>query len=526
MKKRILYTTISLMSLSLIGIIGIQIYWIYTSIELKQTQFDQLVTQSLNEVIVDIENRESIFFLHNQLSNSKFTFDSDSITLDSNDVIWRQGHFSGDSLSIEIENIVGGALSSIKEDLRMSININEEEEINIERKIREVEEALFSDSTIANGKKQSSIYTITNRLGKFVVKMAQEFENRANPLEHFLQQVDLDSIITLKLAGNGIVSPYTYGVLYNAEIIDTYSSPKYQVSKNNYDVSLFKNDITEKPAKLSISFKNKGLFIFKSMWFIIVCSILFTLIILITYASTLHHIIKQKKLSDIKNDFINNMTHEFKTPISTISLAIDSITHSKVIDDQEKINHYAEIIRKENKRMNTQVESVLNTALAERDELQLNKASFHLNDLIVKISERMKLQLEAHHAQLNMNLCRVDLSVFGDEMHLQNALCNLIDNAIKYNTNDPKININTSLRNGFSEIKIIDNGIGMSAETQKRVFDKFYRAQKGDIHTIKGFGIGLSYVKAIIDAHSGTIELKSKPNFGTTIIIRLPLTKK
>tara|TARA_B100000809_G_scaffold261203_1_gene309647 strand:- start:9534 stop:10241 length:708 start_codon:yes stop_codon:yes gene_type:complete len=232
--------------------------------------------------------------------------------------------------------------------------------------------------------------------------------------------------------------------------------------------------------------------------------------------------LKQKKLSEMKNDFINNMTHEFKTPISTISLAIDSITHPKIIKDEQQINHFAAIIRKENLRMNKQVESVLTTALGEKNELEFDQSKIELNAIIQKIPSRMKLQLEAHNTTLNLNLTNEKLVLLADEMHLQNAICNLIDNAIKYNKNIPIITIDTSLINGFCEIKITDNGIGMNNETQKKVFEKFYRVEKGNIHTTKGFGIGLSYVKTIVEAHKGSIALKSNLNKGTIITINIP----
>jgi two-component system phosphate regulon sensor histidine kinase PhoR len=174
--------------------------------------------------------------------------------------------------------------------------------------------------------------------------------------------------------------------------------------------------------------------------------------------------------------------------------------------------------------MNKQVESVLTTALGEKDELEFDKIEIDINELIQKIPARMRLQLEAHNAILNLNLTNDKLMLLADEMHVQNAICNLIDNAIKYNENNPEITIDTNLVNGFCEIKIKDNGIGMNNETQKKVFDKFYRVEKGNIHTVKGFGIGLSYVKTIVDAHKGLISLKSKLKQGTTITINIPAT--
>jgi len=352
--------------------------------------------------------------------------------------------------------------------------------------------------------------------------MVNEFKDIENPIEHLLKDLAIEPVIKNKLADNGITTPFKYAIINDDDIIETFSSDNFEISKENYTVNLFNHNLFENSAQLSLSFKGKNRYILKSMWLMVACSILFTLIILFTFASTIHYMLKQKKLSEMKNDFINNMTHEFKTPISTISLAIDSITHPKVIKDEKQINHFAAIIREENLRMNKQVESVLTTALGEKDELEFDQQKIDLNKLIQKIPSRMKLQLDAHNATLSLNLTTEKLMLLADEMHLQNAICNLIDNSIKYNESNPEITIDTNLVNGYCEIKISDNGIGMSNETQKKVFDKFYRVEKGNIHTAKGFGIGLSYVKTIINAHKGSIALTSKINKGTTITINIP----
>ncbi|MDG1476349.1 MAG: HAMP domain-containing sensor histidine kinase, partial [Vicingaceae bacterium] len=321
---------------------------------------------------------------------------------------------------------------------------------------------------------------------------------------------------------NGITAPFTYAVINDEKVIEAFSSEGFKLSDDNYTVSLFKHNLFDNSAQLALNFPGKNQYILKSMWLMVACSVIFTLIILLTFASTIHYMLKQKKLSEMKNDFINNMTHEFKTPISTISLAVDSITHPKVIKDEAQINHFADVIRKENLRMNKQVESVLTTALGEKNELDFDQTKIDLNSIIQNIPGRMRLQLEAHNATLNLNLSEQKLILLADEMHLQNAICNLIDNAIKYNNNSPVINIDTNLVNGFCEIKISDNGIGMNNEAQKKVFEKFYRVEKGNIHTTKGFGIGLSYVKTIVETHKGSIALKSKLDQGTIITINIP----
>ncbi len=526
MKKGKLYILIALMGVSLIGIIWVQIYWIHNGVQVKEAQFDQLVNDALNHVVTDIEDNESFHFIHKQLASTtnNIKVETDSIKREVKKIkTWKN------KISIDDSNKINNSFNYSFSDegdgneMEMKISVNgETKTIDISNKLEKLKdlgELLDDDSFIVN---HGENFEFSDRFGEIIMKMVKEFKDIDKPIHHLLESIDLDSIVRTNLEDNGITLPYTYGVLHGEELMSQFSSEDFTTSKNTYGVSLFKHNILDKSAQLAITFKGKRHYIMQSMGLMVICSILFTLIILLTFASTLHHMFKQKKLSEMKNDFINNMTHELKTPISTISLAVDSITHPKVIDDKSQINHFADIIRKENTRMNRQIESVLNTALGEKGELEFNKNQLDVNETLQKIQERMKLQLEANKAILNLNLCKEKLNILGDEMHLQNAICNLIDNALKYNENKPEITITTNLVNEFCELSVSDNGIGMSKETQKKVFDKFYRVEKGNIHTVKGFGIGLSYVKTIVDAHKGLISLKSKPNEGTIITINIP----
>lgn len=512
------------MSISLIGIIWVQMYWIHNGVTVKEAQFDQLVNDALNHVVTDIEDNESIDFVHKQLANvtSNVIVETDSLHHNSKKIKkWVKKIAKTDSNTSEGNSFNYEMTSDdSNEGMEMKISVNgNTQTIDIKNNLEKLEHLFDNDSLIVMDEHE---FEFTNRFSNIVIKMAKEFKDIDKPIEHLLKSITIEPIIQSSLADNGINTPFTYAVLHNDEVIPQFSSNGFVVTRNSYKVSLFKHNLFDKSAQLALNFSGKRHYILKSMWLMVTCSILFTLIIILTFASTIHYMLKQKKLSEMKNDFINNMTHEFKTPISTISLAVDSITHPKIIDDKKQINHFADIIRKENLRMNKQVESVLTTALGDKDELEFDKVELNVNELLQNIPARMKLQLDAHKAKMNLNLSQNQLVISGDEMHLQNAICNLIDNAIKYNDNNPEITIDTNLVNGYCEIKISDNGIGMSNETQKKVFDKFYRVQKGNIHTIKGFGIGLSYVKAIVDAHKGSISLKSKLNQGTEITINLP----
>ncbi|HZG26038.1 MAG TPA: HAMP domain-containing sensor histidine kinase [Chitinophagaceae bacterium] len=254
-------------------------------------------------------------------------------------------------------------------------------------------------------------------------------------------------------------------------------------------------------------------------------AVLFTLILLAAFYVTLDALLRQKKLSEIKNDFINNMTHEFKTPLATISLAVDALRNEKVIANREKLTYFSDIIKEENKRMNKQVETILQAALTDRQELQLALRPIHVHQVIHNALDNFNLQLQEKNAKAELHLNAVDDTINADEVHFTNLVSNLFDNAVKYSRENLLIKVSTWSTDKMVSIRIDDNGIGMTKETSKRIFEKFYRAHTGNLHNVKGFGLGLSYVKSVIDAHHGKIKVDSVLNRGTTFIIDLPLAK-
>jgi len=252
-------------------------------------------------------------------------------------------------------------------------------------------------------------------------------------------------------------------------------------------------------------------------------AILFTLIIVSAFYVTVSALLRQKKLSEIKNDFINNMTHEFKTPLATISLAVDALRNEKVVQDREKSEYFTGIIKEENKRMNKQVETILQASLLDRQEQQLNLKPLHAHIIIQEAMENFHLQLEGKGGRAELQLNAKNDLLEADEVHFMNIITNLIDNAVKYSKENLVIRITTHSTTKSLVIRIEDNGIGMSKETQRRIFEKFYRAHTGNLHNVKGFGLGLSYVKTIVDAHQGKIKVDSMVGKGTTFTLELPL---
>lgn len=266
--------------------------------------------------------------------------------------------------------------------------------------------------------------------------------------------------------------------------------------------------------------------VWASLKWALIGAVVFMLIIIAAFYVTIRSLLNQKKLSEIKSDFINNMTHEFKTPLATISLAVDAIRNEKVQADPTKMNYFSSIIKEENIRMNKHVETILQAALMEKQELKLNLSELHVHDVIQYALDNHQLQLQDKEGVVELNLNAGVDTVEADEVHFTNMVSNLIDNAIKYSKDKPLIRITTHSTTRHIVIRVEDNGIGMSKESVKRIFEKFYRAHTGNLHNVKGFGLGMSYVKTVIDAHKGKIKVESTLGKGSAFTLEMPLAKQ
>ncbi|HMU72974.1 MAG TPA: HAMP domain-containing sensor histidine kinase [Ferruginibacter sp.] len=265
--------------------------------------------------------------------------------------------------------------------------------------------------------------------------------------------------------------------------------------------------------------------VWKEMIWFILGAIFFTFIITAAFFITIRTLLKQKKLSEIKSDFINNMTHEFKTPLATISLAVDALKNERVAADPEKSRYFTGIIKEENLRMNKQVETILQAALLDKQEVQLKLKRMDAHDLIASALNNIQLQVEEKQGKLEVHMEAEKDIIMADEVHFTNLINNLLDNAVKYSKENPHIKLSTKNAGNMLKIRIEDNGIGMSKETINRIFEKFYRAHTGNVHNVKGFGLGLSYVKTMVEAHHGTIRAESVLGRGSAFTIIIPLAK-
>ena len=272
---------------------------------------------------------------------------------------------------------------------------------------------------------------------------------------------------------------------------------------------------------------NSKSLVFKELRWRIATAGLFTIIIFAAFFLTVNTMLRQKKLSEIKNDFINNMTHEFKTPLATISLAVDAMRNDKVLSNRDKMGYFSSIIKEENQRMNRQVETILKAALLDKQEVDLMLKPTHVHEIIKEVAGNFQLQLEEKKGKIELELLAENDFIDADEVHFPNLINNLIDNSVKYSKADmpPEIKISTSTIGKNITIRVEDNGIGMSRETIKKIFEKFYRAHTGNIHNVKGFGLGLSYVKTMAKSHHGEIKVESVLGKGSIFTLEFPLRK-
>jgi two-component system phosphate regulon sensor histidine kinase PhoR len=255
-------------------------------------------------------------------------------------------------------------------------------------------------------------------------------------------------------------------------------------------------------------------------------SLLLYLIILATFAMSLFFIIRQKKISEMKSDFLNNMTHEFKTPIATISLAADTITNPKVINDESSIRHFISMIKKENSRMNKKVETILQIASLDKKEIDFKFENISLHNVIERAVETIDILVQQRNGKIHLNLDAINPVIYGDEEHLLNLINNLLDNAIKYSPESPDITVTTKNNEKGIIMSVEDKGIGMSKNVQSRIFERFYRQTAGNVHDVKGFGLGLNYSRAIIEAHRGNVIVASEPGKGSRFDVFLPFNQE
>lgn len=363
----------------------------------------------------------------------------------------------------------------------------------------------------------ANFYALLNeKLKEFMIRLVKEKDPQNVSIQKRLASIDLQNLMTGYFRAYNIRLPFTYEILTKKDILNKVKNKELQ---NFYYVDLFPYDYVKKDYYLGVSFKSVQSVILENMGWLFLASGFCIFGLLFVFVITIWIIMRQQKLSVIKNDFINNMTHEFKTPIATISLATSAITKEKVLNDREQLLHFNAMIKSENDRMNKYVERILEQAKMDRHELHLYKEETDMNKLIQEAVGHFRLQVENAGGKLDCHFDVEDFILYVDQVHMQNVISNLLDNAVKYSLGAPEIEVYTRKEGNDRVIGVSDKGIGISKEAQRKVFKRFYRVPNGNLHNVKGFGLGLSYVKSIVELHNGQIRLVSKKGKGTLVEI-------
>ncbi|HMV14721.1 MAG TPA: HAMP domain-containing sensor histidine kinase [Chitinophagales bacterium] len=497
-KNLILFTSI-LLFLGLFGIGIVQIFWLKGAIKSREQDFDKAVFEAMNDMSIKIEDLSYKPILSKMLQSQKIH------TNEYGEVIIEMSDDNADYESAYAEPPHGEFPSKGKHKKNKAIQPN----------------ALLPMYEDANGVADNSFPLEIDNLQQF---MAQQMTS-LQPITEILDTTKLKEIITAELNSHGIKTKVKYGVTEYAPnnfVLLSKQAPLAELFRTPYSVDLFRRSMFDDNKKLKLIFPDKKKYLYSTMSPMILSSSVFFLMVVAAFFLSFQIIFRQKKLSDMKTDFINNMTHELKTPIATISIASEMLKDNSISASQENRAKYAGIIFDENKRLYNHVEQVLQIARLEKGELQLNFEDRDVHAIITATANRFNLRLEELQGSIALQL-NAEQSIFKiDEMHFTNVINNLIDNAIKYNDKAPLIKINTfNIITGI-QIEVIDNGVGLAKEDQQKVFEKFYRVTKGNVHDTKGFGLGLSYVQSIIDKHSGKVWVESKIKEGSTFIIQLP----
>tara|TARA_Y100000385_G_scaffold105023_1_gene108848 strand:- start:1881 stop:3410 length:1530 start_codon:yes stop_codon:yes gene_type:complete len=507
------------MSLSLIGIIFIQAYFINSSLETKEDQFTFNVKKALSYTttqIADNEYKKYVKALNKIISEG---IDPDTTAI-RNITIYKQ-----DNLNNQIIVYNTGILEeNFKVPSLIDLNVDSLGLSNfIGKSTTKIYENNFTGDMFSSNEQSFEKVLNMDKLQKATFETQYKSEIKNTPIHKRVTVSDVQKLLSKKLLEDNIDIEFQFAIFQNDVGTKIQSDNFNQSLPTTLETPIFLDENDESDFELLINFPARKRFILSSIVGVTLLSMLFTIIIIIAYTSALYQLIKQRKISQMKSDFINNMTHEFKTPIATINLALDAIKNPKIFSDNEKVMRYLQMIKEENKRMNAQVENVLRISQLQKKQLNISKDRYELHDLIYDAITHVELIVENRNGYIKTHFNAVKCSVLANDTYFTNVIINVLDNAVKYSEHAPKIDVFTENAGNNILLSIKDQGKGMNKAVQKRIFEEFYREYTGDVHNIKGHGLGLSNVKRIVENHQGVVSVESEKGKGSTFIIKLPL---
>lgn len=590
MKKSSIRIIIGLMGFGLLGVIGMQLYFLVQSYNMQSSLFDRSVNEALNNVVEKLKRKDANNFLMTKAShlagaykpyNEKQTIEiSDKentvrFTSTNKDSIRKQKRrqhklaMLRDSLT---HLLMSQRLDELESHLQLDIETYTDENGVIQGRFtpviripdpasarhQKIEKYIvwrtvymdpqLGQQTISVRKinplwvaeqerKQKaeqvnrfkkllaadSLQNLQPKNGNVIQNVVNEYQRSNEPLRKRIEDpLFVDTLLRAELQNQGINQPFSYeistakndSVIYSTALDKTGARPTFNPS-DSYSTQIFKEEVINDPGIIKLAFPKKNSLILSKMTATMGVTGGLLVVLLFCFGFTLFAIIRQKKISEMKTDFINNMTHEFKTPVSTIMIAAEALKDSEVAIDRSRIARLANIIYEENERLGSHIERVLNIAKIDKNDFKLEKKPVDVNEMISVVVDSMALKLQKHEAEVVLELDADNAIINADELHFSNVLYNLIDNAIKYSTGRPHITISSSNKNGQVVIKVADKGIGMSRDQQAKIFEQFYRIPTGNVHNVKGFGLGLSYVNTIVKRLNGTINVRSEKDKGS-----------
>ncbi|HLV23992.1 MAG TPA: HAMP domain-containing sensor histidine kinase [Moheibacter sp.] len=514
MKKGFNKILIILMSVALIGLIIIQFYWTQKVFVSHTEEFNGRVYQAMNATVEEINQQElQLYYKRFETVHNDLKASADKPQVMSSQLIQDSAGTTYITLTRYILERSVVPLSEEYDDSLISANLYSQEKV-----------VRIPKDSGANMIQNLSLDTEENfKNSTYTIERLARLDAGNRPIGQRLDINVLDSIFTKQLRQRGVQSHPQLAVLTKDSAATKVATSEFDLKDSEYTIPIF-YDNNDKPQYLFTTyFPDKQLSILGPIIPIVMLTIIFTIIIISVFSLAIYYMQLQRKISEIKTDFINNMTHEFKTPIATINIASDALKNDKIISDHDRIRYYADLIKQENKRMNTQVEMVLRMAKLERNQVDINLQELNINDLVGKSVSTMRFIIDNLNGTIFEEYNASRSVVDGDAFHLENTINNILDNARKYSQGNPQIFVRTYNEDENIVIEVKDKGMGMSKTVLKKIFDQFYREETGNVHNVKGHGLGLAYVRKIVELHKGQVYAESETGKGSTFYIKLPL---